>query len=179
MRARSRRTACGSTMAHEVAYVFFHSVVEKAREAHLMSAEHFTVDGTLIEAWASLKSFRPKTEADAERAARNRRKAKRRRARRSKTGRRSGSSNPTINFRGQRRRNDTHQSTTDPQARLMRKGNGKEAKLSFSAHALMENRHGMLVDLRIAEASAHRRTASGTRNDRRQPAGRTPHHAGS
>jgi len=148
-------------MAHEVAYVFFHSVVEKAREAHLMSAEHFTVDGTLIEAWASLKSFRPKTEAAAERAARNRRKAKRRRARRSKTGRRPGSSNPTIDFRGQRRRNDTHQSTTDPQARLMRKGNGKEAKLSFSAHALMENRYGMLVDLRIAEASgtAERRVA--------------------
>jgi transposase len=93
-------------MAHEVAYVFFHSV-----------------------------------------------KAKRRRARRSKTRQRSGSSNPTINFRGQKRRNDTHQSTTDPEARLMRKGNGKEAKLSFSAHALMENRNGMLVDLRIAEAS--------------------------
>jgi transposase len=140
-------------MAHEVAYVFFHSVVEKAREAHLMSAEHFTVDGTLIEAWASLKSFKPKAEAATEHRARNRRKAKRRRARRSKTRQRSGSSNPTINFRGQKRRNDTHQSTTDPEARLMRKGNGKEAKLSFSAHALMENRNGMLVDLRIAEAS--------------------------
>lgn len=133
-------------MNHEVAYLFFHSVVDKAREAHLMSAEHFTVDGTLIEAWASLKSFKPKTEAATERRARNRRKAQRRRSR-------SGSSNPTINFRGQKRRNDTHQSTTDPEARLMRKGNGKEAKLSFSAHALMENRHGMLVDLRIAEAS--------------------------
>lgn len=140
-------------IAHEVAYVFFHSVVAKAREAHLMSAEHFTVDGTLIEAWASLKSFKPKTEAVAERRARNRRKAQRRRSRRSKTRRRSGSSNPTVNFRGQKRRNDTHQSITDPEARLMRKGNGKEAKLSFSAHALMENRHGMLVDLRIAEAS--------------------------
>jgi transposase len=79
-------------MAHEVAYVFFHSVVEKAREAHLMSAEHFTVDGTLIEAWASLKSFKPKAEAATEHRARNRRKAKRRRARRSKTRQRSGSS---------------------------------------------------------------------------------------
>ena len=148
-------------MAHEVAQVFFHSVVDKARAAHLMSAEHFTVDGTLIDAWASLKSFKPKAEACTQRRARNRRKAKRRRARRSKSRRGSGSSNPTVNFRGQRRRNDTHESTTDPEARLMRKGNGKEAKLSFSAHALMENRNGMLVDLRIAEASgtAERRVA--------------------
>jgi hypothetical protein len=91
------------------------------------------VDGTLIEAWASLKSFRPK--ADLERKARNQRKA-RRRGRRGRTG----PSNPTVNFHGQQRRNDTHQSTTDPEARLMRKGYGKEAKLSFSAHALMENR---------------------------------------
>jgi transposase len=149
-------------MAHEVAQVFFHRVVEKARAAHLMSAEHFTVDGTLIEAWASLKSFKPKAEAAKERAARNRRKAKRRRARRTKGRRSSGSSsNPTINFHGQTRRNDTHESTTDPESRLMRKGNGKEAKLSFSAHALMENRNGMLVDLRISEASgtAERRVA--------------------
>jgi hypothetical protein len=126
--------------------------VDKAREAHLMSAEHFTVDGTLIEAWASLKSFKPKAEAATERRARNRRKAKRRRTRRSKTRRRSGSSNPTVNFRGQKRRNDTHQSTTDPEARLMRKGNGKEAKLSFSAHALMENREW------DARRSPHRRS---------------------
>jgi IS5 family transposase len=149
-------------MAHEVAQVFFHSVVEKARAAHLMSAEHFTVDGTLIEAWASLKSFKPKDEAAKERAARNRRKAKRRRARRTKGRRSSGSSsNPTLNFHGHTRRNDTHVSTTDPESRLMRKGNGKEAKLSFSAHALMENRNGMLVDLRIAQASgtAERRVA--------------------
>lgn len=149
-------------MAHHVAQVFFQRVVDKARAANLMSAEHFTVDGTLIEAWASLKSFKPKDEAATERAARNPRKAKRRRARRSESHRCSGSSsNPMIDFRGQKRRNDTHESTTDPEARLMRKGNGKEAKLSFSAHALMENRNGMLVDLRIAEASgtAERRVA--------------------
>ena len=134
-------------MAHEVAQVFFYRVVEKARQGHLMSAEHFTVDGTLIEAWASLKSFKPKTEAAAVREPQSRR--------------RSRSSNPTVDFRGQKRRNDTHQSRTDPEARLMRKGDGKEAKLSFSAHALMENRNGMLVDLRIAEASgtAERRVA--------------------
>lgn len=141
-------------MAHEVAQVFFHRVVEHARSAKLMSAEHFTVDGTLIEAWASLKSFRPK--ADVERKARIQRNA-RRRGRRGRTG----PSNPTVNFHGQQRRNDSHQSTTDPEARLMRKGYGKEAKLSFSAHALMENRNGMLVDLRVAEASgtAERRVA--------------------
>ena len=149
-------------MAHEVAQVFFHRVVDRARGAHLMSAEHFTVDGTLIEAWASLKSFKPKGEAAAERAERNRRKAKRRRTHRTKSRRGSGSSsNPMVNFRGQRRRNDTHESTSDPESRLMRKGKGKEAKLSFSAHALMENRNGLLIDLRIAEASgtAERRVA--------------------
>lgn len=128
-------------MAHEVAQVFFHRVVDKARAAHLMSAEHFTVDGTRIEAWASLKSFKPKDEASRERTASNRRQVKRRRARRSKGRRGSGSSsNPTVDFHGHRRRNETHESTTDPESRLMRKGNGKEAKLSFSAHALMENR---------------------------------------
>ena len=143
-------------MAHQVAHVFFHRVVEQARSAKLMSAEHFTVDGTLIDAWASLKSFKPK--AEGERKARNQRKAKRRRRGKSRRG---VPSNPTVNFHGQKRRNDTHQSTTDPEARLMRKGRGKEAKLSFSAHALMENRNGMLVDLRIAEASgmAERRVA--------------------
>jgi transposase len=166
-------------MAHEVAQVFFHSVVDKARAAHLMSAEHFTVDGTLIEAWASLKSFKPKDEASRERTASHRRQAKRRRARRTKGRRGSGSSsNPTVDFHGHRRRNETHESTTDPESRLMRKGNGKEAKLSFSAHALMENRNGMLIDLRIAEASgtAERRVA--LVHDRRQPTRQTPYHAG-
>lgn len=145
-------------MDHGAAHVFFHRVVEHAREAQLMSSEHFTVDGTLIEAWASLKSFRPKAEQDApstveRRNADTRMTSKRRRGRRS--------SNPNVSFRGHKRRNDTHVSTTDPEARLMRKGEGKEAKLSFSAHALMENRNGMLIDLRIAEASgkAERRVA--------------------
>jgi transposase len=136
---------------HHIAHVFFHRVVEHARAAKLMSTEHFTVDGTLIEAWASLKSFKPKSQAEPTRRDRNRHKARRRASRR----------NPSVNFRGEKRRNDTHQSTTDPEARLARKGNGKEAKLSYSAHALMENRHGMLVDLRVAEASglAERRVA--------------------
>jgi transposase len=142
-------------MDHHVAHVFFHRIVEQARQAHLLSAEHFTVDGTLIEAWASLKSFKPKAEAT-----RRRRKVAHQR-RRHQAGKRRRDANPTVNFHGQRRRNETHQSTTDPEARLMRKGNGKEAKLSFSAHALMENRHGLLLELRMAEASgtAERRVA--------------------
>ncbi len=145
---------------HDVAWAFFHHVVERARAANLMSAEHFTVDGTLIEAWASHKSFKPTTNAERKRQARNRRKARRRR--RSGNGPRGGGDrNPTVDFRGHKRCNDTHRSTTDPEARLARKGNGKEARLSYSAHALMENRNGMLVDFRIAEASgtAERRVA--------------------
>lgn len=120
---------------HEVAHEFFKAVVEKAKSEGLMSNEHFTVDGTLIEAWASLKSFRPKGEKPGDRPPPD------------------DASNPTVNFHGQKRGNKTHESTTDPESRLARKGNGKEAKLCFSQHALMENRNGLLVDLRIAEAN--------------------------
>jgi transposase len=127
---------------HDVAGVYFARVVEQARHAHLLSAEHFTVDGTLIEAWASLKSFKPNNRGSDEPPT-------------------DDPGNPSVDFHGQRRRNDTHQSTTDPEARLARKGHGKEAKLCFSGHALMENRHGLLIDLRVAEASglAERRVA--------------------
>jgi len=103
--------------------------VDQAREAGWVSDEHFTVDGTLIEAWASFKSFRPKDERAQDRTPPD------------------DPGNPTVDFRGEKWSNATHASTTDPQARLARKG--KEAKLSYSAHALMENRSGLLVDLRI------------------------------
>jgi transposase len=122
-------------IAHEVAKEFFLTIVAQARAAGLMSDEHFTVDGTLIEAWASLKSFRKKDE---------------------KTGDRpppDDPGNPTVDFHKEKRSNATHESTTDPDAKLARKGKGKEAKLSYSQHALMENRNGLLVDLRIAEAN--------------------------
>jgi transposase len=122
-------------MEHEVGRWFFDAVVREAREAGLMSAEHFTVDGTLIEAWASLKSFRPKGE---ERAG---------------DKDQGDPGNPTVDFHGEKRKNDTHQSTTDPDSLLMRKGPGKEAKLSYGAHALMENRNGLLVDLAVSQAS--------------------------
>ena len=121
-------------MEHEVAALFFAAVRRHA--AALMSSEHFSVDGTLIEAWASMKSFRPKDDDE-------------------------GDNNGWGDFRGERRRNDTHESKTDSEARLMRKGNGREAKLCFAGHALMENRNGLLVDLTVSEANgtAERDTA--------------------
>jgi transposase len=122
-------------LRHDVAGEFFRRVVAQARGLGLMSSEHFTVDGTLIEAWASMKSFRPKDEKPGDRPPPD------------------DPGNPTVNFHGDKRSNDTHQSTTDPEARLARKGKGKEAKLSFSQHALMENRNGLLVDMRVEEAN--------------------------
>jgi transposase len=118
---------------HDVARRFFQAVVAQAEAAGLMSREHFTVDGTLIEAWASMKSFRRKDEKPGDRPPPD------------------DPGNPTVNFRGEKRRNDTHQSTTDPEARLARK-KGKESKLSYSQHVLMENRNGLVVDVRIDEA---------------------------
>lgn len=122
-------------IAHQVAKEFFLSVVAQARAAGLMSDEHFTVDGTLIEAWASMKSFRKKDEQPGDRPPPD------------------DPGNPSVDFHKEKRSNETHRSTTDPHAKLARKGKGKEAKLSYSQHALMENRNGLLVDLRIAEAN--------------------------
>jgi len=129
-------------IAHDVAGEFLRAVVEQARAGHLMSSEHFTVDGTLIEAWASLKSFKKKGEDE-------------------KTPPPDDPGNPTVNFHGEQRSNDTHESKTDPDSRLMRKGFGKEAKLSYSAHALIENRNGLVVDLQVdlADGRAERRNA--------------------
>jgi transposase len=126
----------------DVAAKFFAAVVERARAAHLMSHDHFTVDGTLIEAMASLKSFRPRDEKPEDREPPD------------------DPGNPTVNFHGEKRSNETHASTTDPEARLARK-KGKESKMSYSAHALMENRNGLIVDFRVEEADgyAERRTA--------------------
>jgi transposase len=129
-------------LKHQVGQALFDEVVLAADLQGLLSDEHFTVDGTLIEAAASLKSFRPRdgdppdtTDDDP--------------------------SNPWVDFRGEKRSNSTHESTTDPEARLLRKGKGKEAKLVFMAHALMENRHGMLVDFQMTQATgtAERDTA--------------------
>jgi transposase len=122
-------------LEHAVASEFLRAVVEQARGLKLLSDEHFTVDGTLVEAWASLKSFKRKHGGAGEPP--------------------DDPGNPTVNFRAQRRSNATHQSTTDPEARLARKGPGKEARLCYSAHALMENRNTILIDLQVEPADGH------------------------
>jgi transposase len=129
-------------MEFDVAGEFFRTIVERAQEAGLMSDDHFSVDGTLIEAWASLKSFQPKAASEDTKDKGDDDQTPPR-----------GDSNRWVNFHGEKRSNETHESKTDPEAKLMRKGPGKEAKLSFSAHALMENRNGLLVDMRVAEAN--------------------------
>jgi transposase len=120
-------------LEHEVAGEFFRRIVALARRQNLISDEHFTVDGTLIESWASIKSFRPKDENDPPPP--------------------SDIGGTSVNFKGEKRSNDTHQSKTDPEARLARKGLGKEAKLSVMAHALMENRNGLAVDFMTTQAT--------------------------
>ena len=117
----------------EVARQFFDGVVAEAAQLGLMSDEHFTVDGTLLEACASLKSFK-KNDGGEQPAAED-------------------PGNPTVNFHGEKRSNQTHTSTTDPDAMLARKGNGKEAKLSYSGHVLMENRNGMVADVEVLQAN--------------------------
>jgi transposase len=118
-------------LAGEVAEIFFQEVLEEARRRGLLSDEHFTVDGTLIEAWASHKSFKPK-EHD---------------------GDDEGGRNPTVDFRGQKRKNDTHASTTDPDARLYRKSDGAESRLCYMGHLMMDNRYGIATQARVTIAS--------------------------
>ena len=118
----------------DIAGAFFDAVRGQAAEAGLLSDEHFTVDGTLLEAWASLKSFRRK-DADAP------------------TTPPDDPGNPTVNFHGESRCNDSHQSTTDPDARLARKGPGKEAKLSYAGHVLLDNRHGLVSNVCVTPAT--------------------------
>jgi len=117
-------------------------VLEQARGHGLLSSEHFSVDGTLIEAWASHKSFRPKSKGRP-----NSRKKRRDRHRGS-----GSPKNPTVSFRGERRLNDTHASTTDPDAQMARL-KGKEAKLAYRGHVLIENRHGLVTDARLTQAT--------------------------
>jgi transposase len=124
---------------HEVAAAFFDAVLDEARAQHLLSDDHFTVDGTLLESWASLKSFRPKA-ADGDPPDKPDEPP-------------SSGRDALVDFRGQKRSNQTHASTTDPEARLARKGKGKEAKLCLMGHALMENRHGLVVDVLVTQAT--------------------------
>jgi transposase len=121
-------------LAGEIAHKFLAAILAHGKVARLLSSDHFSVDGTLLEAWASLKSFRPTDGSDEP-----------------PTPGRNGE----RDFHGQARRNETHRSTTDPDARLLRKGPGKEARLCFIGHALMENRHGLVVEAVATRASGH------------------------
>ena len=124
----------------DIAKAFLEKIQEQAGNAGLLSSEHFSVDGTLIEAWASIKSFQ----------------------KRDKQGPPAGSGrNEEVDFHGEKRSNETHESTTDPDSRLFKKGKGKEARLSYMGHVLMENRNGLIVDteLTLATGTAEREAA--------------------
>jgi len=121
-------------LAGEVAHGFFQAVLTEAQRQHLLSPEHFTIDGTLVRAWAGHKSFR-------------------RRRGRGATPRDEDPGNPTVDFHGERRSNATHQSTTDPDAQLAKKGKGHEAHLAYHGHVLMENRHGLAVAAALTPAT--------------------------
>ena len=123
-------------LAGDIAAKFLGAVLAQPRVKRLLSSEHFSVDGTLIEAWASMKSFKPREGSNEPPAS-------------------GGGRNAETDFHGQKRSNATHASTTDPDARLYRKGPGKEAKLCFIGHGLMENRAGLLVDAALTGADGH------------------------
>jgi len=112
-------------LGEQVARMFFEATVKRAKKKRLLSDEHFTVDGTLIESYASLKSYRPKDKSDSD----------------------------PENYHGQKRSNDTHHSVTDPDAKLYRKGKGKEARLYYTAHVLSENRNGLVCDIELSAAT--------------------------
>jgi transposase len=115
----------------DLAAKFLQKIIEQAKEARLLSKDHFSVDGTLIEAWASIKSFQPRDGGPGNRSGRN----------------------DSVDFHGKTLKNDTHASTTDPESRLFRKGKGKESKLCYMGHVLMENRNGLVVDTRLTLAT--------------------------
>ncbi len=119
----------------DIAAKFLAAVLAQPKVKKLLSSDHFSVDGTLIEAWASMKSVKPKDGSGEPPT--------------------QGGRNAEANFHGHKRSNDTHASTTDPDARLYRKGKGKETKLCFIGHGLMENRHGLLVDACLTQADGH------------------------
>ena len=120
-------------LAGDIAEKFFAQVLEQARDAQLLSDEHFSVDGTLIEAWAGQKSFQKKAGGES--------KPK------------DDPGNPTVDFHGEKRSNETHESTTDPDARLARKSGGHEAKLAYCGNVVIENRHGLVVDTELLQCN--------------------------
>ena len=139
-------------LAGDIAQAFFAEVLVEAKDRRLLSDDHFTVDGTLLEAWASHKSVRPKDDPPA--------------------GPSDDPRNPTVNFRGERRTNATHQSTTDPDARLAKKGPGQPAKLAYHGHVCMENRHGLVVDTMVTAADGYAEVDAALVMAERLPGGR-------
>ena len=123
-------------LEHRVSRQFFEAVGQQARKGHLLSSQHFTVDGTLLESWASMKSLRPRDHTD-------------------DPGDGNGypPGNPDVDLKGQRRSNETYFSPTEKEALMARKGRGKETRLCFSGHVLMENRHGLAVDVEFTQAT--------------------------
>jgi transposase len=121
----------------DIAAKFLSAILNRSEVKKLLSNEHFSVDGTLVEAWASLKSFGPKADVGGDPPASG------------------GGRNEEVDFRGEKRSNKTHASTSDPDALLYRKGPGMEAKLCYIGHALMENRNGLFVDARLTKVSGH------------------------
>src|SRR5580698_6800476 len=120
----------------DIATRFLSAVLNRAEVRKLLSGEHFSVDGTLVEAWASMKSFKPKDRTDGDPPS-------------------TGGRNREVDFKGEKRSNKTHASITDPDAMLYRKGPGMEAKLCYIGHALMENRNGLFVETRLTKVSGH------------------------
>ena len=141
-------------MKEDVARQFFELIVGSAKKEGLLSSEHFSVDGTLIEANASMKSFKTKERDKDDDAP-------------------PSSRNEEVDFHGEKRSNATHASTTDPEAKLYKKSPGKEAKLSYSAHVLMENRNGLCVDISVAEANGHSEVQEGVKLALKQKSLRT------
>jgi len=133
----------------KVARKLLRRIVRKARAAHLLSNEHFSVDGTLIESWAAVKSMRRRDGKDEPPG----------------PGR-----NPTVNWHGEKRSNETHVSLKDPQAKLYCKGKGQTAKLNYMGHALMEHRNGLIVDVEVTEANGFAERAAALKLMDRQPA---------
>ena len=129
-------------LQHQTAELFFARIVALAHAHDWVSDAHFTVDGTLVDAWASLKSFRPKTGAPPPTD--------------------GDPGNPSVDFHGERRSNATHESTTDPEAKLLRKARGREARLCFGLHALMENRHGPCVQAQVTTSVGVTETSAAT-----------------
>ena len=145
-------------LTSEIAEAFFAAIRAQAEAHKLLSREHFSLDGTLIEAAAALKSLRPLEQDEGE-----------------EPPTAPGGRNPEVDFHGQRRGNETHRSTTDPEARLARKGDGKEAKLCYAGHTLTENRNGLIVEAELTEATGTAEREAGLRllaKERRRRRGR-------